>query len=693
MHTERDLHRPLSLALPRSLSLPAWLLAAALGIAALLPRCLGLADFFTIDEPYHWIGRVRLFAEAVRMGDWAATNLTGHPGVTTMWLGALGRWLGQLAGVEDRGLAGAGATYLAALRLPLAVVNSAAVVAGYLVLRRLLRPSVALAAGVLWATSPFLIGHSRLLHLDALLTSFMALSILLLLVGIEQPATPPAPSGGAASADRRPWLAVLGSGGCCGLALLTKAPALLLPPLAGMLLFTLGPRRGCWPRLRWAAARYALWLGCAALVVLIGWPALWVAPWQAIGSVINEIVVNGGQPHHSGNYFLGQPVADPGWLFYPAVVLWRSTPQTLLGLALLPLALREREAERRTLLALGGFVLVFGAAMSVEPKKFDRYLLPVWPALEVLAAAGLMAGGRRLVAIGQQWISDHRVRTGAAIAAGALFSLVLAADLAWYHPYYLAYFNPLLGGGATAQRVLLVGWGEGMEHVGAWLRSRPDLNRGPVLSWIPPTLMPFVPASTQVFEPRPEHLNQPSSYAVVYSRSSQRQELAASEAIIRRTPPLYTLYINGAEYASIYQLPRPFAQPLDAVFGDGVHLRGFSQKLVGTTLVITPSWDIQTSQPGGVFVFLHVLADDGRRVAQVDAPLDQGMFADWQAGQQFDSPFPLTLPPALPPGRYRVVLGLYTPADGVRLPLVRGPALPAQVDGPHALLLTTFTRP
>ena len=301
MHTERDLHRPLSLALPRSWSLPAWLPAAVVGIAALLPRCLGLADFFTIDEPYHWIGRVRLFAEAVRTGDWAATNLTGHPGVTTMWLGALGRWLGRLAGVQDHGLAGAGAAYLAALRLPLAVVNSAAVVAGYLVLRRLLRPSVALAAGVLWATSPFLIGHSRLLHLDALLTSFMTLSILLLLVGIEQPTTTLAPSSGTASVDRRPWLVVLGSGGCCGLALLTKAPALLLPPLAGMLLFALGPRSGWWPRLRWAAARYALWLGCAALVVLIGWPALWVAPWQAIGSVINEIVVNGGQPHHSGN--------------------------------------------------------------------------------------------------------------------------------------------------------------------------------------------------------------------------------------------------------------------------------------------------------------------------------------------------------------------------------------------------------
>jgi hypothetical protein len=162
---------------------PTWLIALALAVLALLPRCLGLADFFTIDEPYHWIGRVRRFAEALGRGDWAATDLTGHPGVTTMWLGALGRWIGQLMGVRDLGGAGAGAAYLATLRLPLAVANGLAVVVGYLALRRLVRPPVAVLAGLLWATSPYLIAHSRLLHLDALLTSFMTLSVLLLLVG------------------------------------------------------------------------------------------------------------------------------------------------------------------------------------------------------------------------------------------------------------------------------------------------------------------------------------------------------------------------------------------------------------------------------------------------------------------------------------------------------------------------------
>jgi dolichyl-phosphate-mannose--protein O-mannosyl transferase len=153
-------------------SLPLWLTALLVGVLALLPRCLGLADFFTEDESFHWVWRVRHFSGAVRQELWVGTNLTGHPGVTTMWLGTLGRWLADALGVPEAGLAegSANIAYLAMLRLPLALVNTLAVVVGYLVLRRLLRPAAALLAGVLWATSPFLVAHSRLLHLDALLT-------------------------------------------------------------------------------------------------------------------------------------------------------------------------------------------------------------------------------------------------------------------------------------------------------------------------------------------------------------------------------------------------------------------------------------------------------------------------------------------------------------------------------------------
>ncbi len=389
---------------------------------------------------------------------------------------------------------------------------------------------------------------------------------------------------------------------------------------------------------------YLLWLAVAALVFVALWPAMWVTPLAALGDIYNEIVANGGAPEPAGNFFLGQAVDAPGWLFYPAVLLWRTTPLTLLGLALLGLALRattapttdyggQRIEDRRSriaelrssildprssishsrsrgtgvLLALLAFALLFGLMMSIEPKKYDRYLLPIWPALEILAAAGLVAGADRvrrwLLGSGSRfWSTLTDVRRSVVLrllCSCSLFFVLTAAPLALYHPYYLAYFNPLLGGGATAQRVMLVGLGEGMDQIGAWLRARPDLKRGPVLSWIPPTLAPFVPAAPGVLDLRVQLLGQPSSYAVLYARSVQRQESAAAEAYVRQTPPLFTLRMYGIEYATIHQLPRPFDTPLDALFGEGLRLRGFSQQREGQTLTITPSWMCRPTSRAG----------------------------------------------------------------------------------------------
>ncbi|MBC7317602.1 MAG: hypothetical protein H5T70_14360, partial [Chloroflexi bacterium] len=44
--------------------------------------------FVTWDEPA-WVYRSVAFLTALRRGDWALTLQTGHPGVLTMWSGAL----------------------------------------------------------------------------------------------------------------------------------------------------------------------------------------------------------------------------------------------------------------------------------------------------------------------------------------------------------------------------------------------------------------------------------------------------------------------------------------------------------------------------------------------------------------------------------------------------------------------------
>ena len=220
-------------AMPRSRRLYNELLIALLLVSvALIPRISGLADFLTTDEAYHWIERTERFSAALAAGRWAETIQTGHPGVSLMWLGSLGmqleRWVIGLGWAVPPDRLG----HLAWLRLVPAIFHSLALLLGYAMLGRLLRPAVALVAALLWATSPYLVAHGRLLHLDGLLTDFVTLALLAALVASQAPRP-------------LPWL--VAAGAATGLALLTKGPALISLPVLGLTLFALGQgerRRG-----------------------------------------------------------------------------------------------------------------------------------------------------------------------------------------------------------------------------------------------------------------------------------------------------------------------------------------------------------------------------------------------------------------------------------------------------------------
>jgi 4-amino-4-deoxy-L-arabinose transferase-like glycosyltransferase len=699
------------------------LITLLIGIMALLPRVLGLGDFMTTDEVYHWISRVERFSDAIAAQHWAATVQTGHPGVTIMWLGSLGLALEHIATAHGWAPVASPVEHLAWLRLPSALLQALLVPLGYRLLRRLVAPATALVAALLWATSPYLIAHSRLLHLDALLTAFVTFSLLLLLAATNDQRRVAASAGRATLAGGG-W-ALFGSGACAGLALLTKGPALILLPSAGLLLLWRLRAASLGERLGHVIAWYLIWLATAALVVLLVWPALWVEPGHALGTYVEEIVSNGGRPNGDGQFFLGRAVDDPGPLFYPIADLFRMTPATLLGLLALPLVfLRTRKAERSTasdqlkqpigpadamttddhsrlrlhpsalfldqdergtLLALAAFALFWTVVMTLGPKKFDRYVLPTWPALLVLSAAGWAA----LLALGARLFARRAAALGWALAG--LLLVLQCSQPALYHPYYLSYYNPLLGGGAVAQRTLLIGWGEGMDQVGAYLRARPDIEQGPVLSALGLTLRPFVPVPVRDVT---NLGNGAANYAVVYRESIQREANPAIYAAIRQTLPLHTVTIHGIDYAWIYQLPKPFDRALPARFGDALQLRGVTLTQAAGQIILTPSWDVRGRPAADYQVFLHLLDSSGKRVAQIDiAPGGGGgrPTSSWQPGEQIAVPLQLPLPANLPGGEYQLTMGLYDLATGARLPLAEGRAADPAYAGRDALLIGTVT--
>jgi 4-amino-4-deoxy-L-arabinose transferase-like glycosyltransferase len=233
--------------------------------ATLVPRLTGVGSIVTIDEPL-WEARGARFLEGLAVGDFPKTFTHVHPGVTTAWLVGLARPWGTLA----------------AAQAAVAIAVSIGLVCITYVLARLTSFWVGLAAGTTLALDPFYIAHSRVVHTDALLATFLLLTAVLLLFF--------------RSTRLRRYLVFAGVSG--GLAALTKLQGLVLFPLVVVALH----RRGqSW---RVTAEDVAVWGIAAGLAVVLLWPALWVPTLANVRFFIErmtielrEIGVRGGEEY------------------------------------------------------------------------------------------------------------------------------------------------------------------------------------------------------------------------------------------------------------------------------------------------------------------------------------------------------------------------------------------------------------
>ncbi len=154
---------------------------------------------------------------------------------------------------------------------------------------------------------------------------------------------------------------------------------------------------------------------------------------------------------------------------------------------------RDRNHFCGSALALLGFVLWFGIVLTLGAKRLDRYLLPIFPAVELLAAWGWMRIFQRVaerLRQGQAGSLDGadstRPRAAALSRVSWAGAALLVAVQAWGAlaelPSYLTAYNPLAGGIRTATGALPVGWG-GLEAAAAYLNDLPGSGSGHVAAW------------------------------------------------------------------------------------------------------------------------------------------------------------------------------------------------------------------
>lgn len=684
-------------------------------LLALLPRASDLNVFLTPDER-RWVERSIRFLLALLNGDLGGTAQTGHPGVTTMWTAAISLTAKYLTEAWRQGIPvnaialreflqrvpvrpRLGLDVLTAVRLPTVVLASLAVVGIYLLLRRLFNDKIAFLSAALVALDPFYLAYSRLLHHDALATTLMILSLLSLMVYLEK--------------EQSVGYLLLSSLMAC-LAFLSKASALFLIP------FTLWPiLLSHWPRgkspvkrcgpgifLR-GAKTYLAWCAISLLTTLVFWPAMWVDPVRPISMVLDQVTGKAqGIGGNEGSFVTGISLLDAQLLTYPITLLFRVTPLALVGVVAIVWFLgrdhRAKGIQDKSVIALLSYVLGFIVFMSLAGVKSGRYILPVSPAVQIVAAVGLCGLGESVAKVTRAPLT--RLTASSLGTMGLGLTILLQAGLSLpHHPYYLTYYNPLFGGAVAATRLMPVGWGEGLDQAAHYLNQKENATGLKVATWDSDVrFASFFRGETRRLGEECDGNSLPwkeSHYVVLYvsRRGASTLSGLSTARYFSSLGPEHVVRMKGIDYVWIYTAPGleipntfvPAQYDRRVKFGSSSLLLGYDLEKhrleAGQESKVTLYWQCQKPSEANLKPVLTLMDEEGNVWGQ-GQEMESGDWEDpWERGLVVRDKLKLEVAPATPPGTYRLLLSLYDSEKGERLPTPEGAEAPLSllvVEGP-----------
>jgi hypothetical protein len=355
-------------------------------------------------------------------------------------------------------------------RVPTAILTVALAALLWAWARAVAGPAAGLAAAFLAAFHPSLVAHGHLATTDVPAAFFATLAAWTFWRWLRAPGL---------------WRALLAAS-AMGLAAATRITAWIAA--AVLLAVLLRAIRGRGPAL---LGRPSVQLMMVSILVVPAW--LWAAygfrdaPWpdelmrrprvdgvaaRALDALERVHVVPAGyvggvrfQLEHNREghpaYLLGER-RKTGWWYYPLVAFAvKNTPGFLLALAVAGLLTRSRSRNgpvAATQLWLALALVVFATASVSRIQIGERYLLPAYPFLILLAAGAAPA---------------LLVRRGGSLLLVVLGLLHAGPTLAAAPGGTLAYFNALAGGRLGGQRVLLdsnLDWGQDLPRLATWMR-------------------------------------------------------------------------------------------------------------------------------------------------------------------------------------------------------------------------------
>lgn len=430
---------------------------------AFIPRLWDLGSGLTIDEEL-WLVRAPNFFNAIMSLDFSSTFQAIHPGVITMWISGFAIYFFTHNNTSIPEL-------LTIARFPIALVTTLGILCIYFLVKKIFNQEIGFIAGVFIALDPFFLAHSRVIHLDALLTTFMVLSLLYILYFLK--------------GSQIKYLFL--SGFFSALAILTKIPALFLCFFLPFIMIIYNKKSllntKCFIKNK--AFHILLLLSTIIVVIFILWPVLWIEPVDTIIRIsgVNSPntlgLINVIEKTHGGGFFLGSATqGDRGPLFYLILSLMMMTPINMVFFVIFlvffirKIYLKTLSNNDEYIIFLILFIILYGSQMSLAAKTFGRYILPIFPVIDILAAIGLyyvISSIRILLPHIKDKIFPFTV---------IIIIICNIMILAPITPYYLSYYNPwILGGPKNAPNITNVGWGEGNDLAASYLNEKPNSSK------------------------------------------------------------------------------------------------------------------------------------------------------------------------------------------------------------------------
>ncbi len=575
----------------------------------------------------------------------------------------------RLAGTSERAVRGLSA-----------LAGVALVGATYALARRRLGRVQAVAAGLLSALSPFQVYYAQ----EARMYIFVALWGCLSLLAYDA----------IQRALDQPWRRWIGP--VLGYLLATWAAlyshyfalALLAVHNAGILLWLLIECKEIgWGRTRRRAGMWAL----VQVIVALGY-----LPW--VGHAVRSL---GGWPSVSARLSSGELALSLARVLPLGITSGAGPWATALGLALAALVLvgcvsafwRGRAAERRHALwqtVLYAFipVLALVAASLRRPMYNWKFLLLATPGYLLLVAEGLSTLANGAAALAGRWGRSARAAVWLLLLAAACAAMLPSLRNLYYDPAYRRddYRGILaaIQAAALPDDAILINAPSQIETITYYYQGA----------------LPLIPLPLKRPPDRSDTEDELAALAAqhgriwaIYWATDESDPKGIVEGWLDRHAFKALDRWYGNVRLALYATSQEgqAMQPMDAVLGDAVRLRGYTlhtpAPASGDILQLTLYWEALRPLSARYKVFTHLMDARDHLVAQRDDEPVAGArpTTTWQVGELIADNYGLSIAAGAPSGPHRLIVGLYSFDDGQRLPVTTGLS-----PFPNAVLLTAL---